>query len=124
MIYEYRLVTVEYGKQDYYTQTRIETALPILEKHGAKMVGGIYKTEIGRDACCLSYMLGFESLAHRQKVFDAISQDADFQKLNRWWANDGCFTKHIHNEILSSTEYAAGTREIPRFDDNGDLIRD
>ena len=124
MIYENRIITVEHGKEDYYIQTRIVTSLLLLEKYGAKVVGGIYKTVSGRDACCLSFMLGFERLAHREKVFNEIYEDADFQKLNQWWAKDGCFTKHIHNEILSSTEYVADSGEIPRFDENGDLIRD
>ena len=130
MIYEYRTCKVRHGFEKMFIETRVVPWLPIAEKYGAKIVGGIYQPEIGDEETHISYIMGFDSLAHREKVFASLRKDPDFLGLLKYWKIDkeaqgqyyGWTMPGFHNTILKSTEYASTKHELPKFDAKGYLV--
>ena len=105
MIYEHRICTVIMGKEDEFI-ARVNEYLPRFEKYGAKVIGGIFRTIIG-DSNEISYMLGFDDLAHHQKVWKSMAEDEDLNKMREKWAKEEFPVHNIRSKILSSTEYSS-----------------
>jgi len=110
MLYERRVYTVALGKQEQ-TIKRIEEFLALAEKYGVKVLG-IFRPVIGSENE-LSYFMIYESMAHREKVWQAFATDED---LGKWMvavreddAREG-EPRRINtvNTLLSSTEYSSG----------------
>ena len=74
MIYEHRVYTVELDKQASMVKT-IEGFCKVLEKQGVKSLG-VFHPVIG-NASELSYYLIYESMAHREQVWDSMATDED-----------------------------------------------
>ena len=104
MIYEHRIYTVIPGKTEEEI-SRITDWFPIIEKCGAKVVAGIFQTVIG-DSNELSYIIGYDDLAHRQRVFESMAEDDDMKKLAGEWAKGEPLNYNTRNKILRSTEYS------------------
>ena len=105
MIYEHRIYTVIPGKMEEDISRVIEW-FPVIEKYGAKFVAGIFQTVIG-DSNEISYIIGYDDLAHRQRVFDSLAEDDDMKKLAGEWAKREPVNYNIRNKILRSTEYSS-----------------
>ena len=78
MIYELRHYTIQQGKMNEFVQRFGEIPMKLFEKYGAKVVG-VWQTRIGPGPEVV-YILAFDDLAHREKVFDAMYQDEEFLK--------------------------------------------
>ena len=110
MLYEYRVYTVELGKQQQMIKT-IEEFIALAEKHGVKGLG-VFHPIIGSENE-LSYFLIYESMAHREKAWQAFATDP---ALGKWMAavreraerEGGSGLINTANTLLSSTEYSSG----------------
>ncbi len=105
MIYEHRIYTVIPRRAELLI-SHINEWFPVVEKYGVKVVAGIFQTVIGDDNE-ISYILGYEDLAHRQTAFESMRADEGFQKMAEEWAKDDPAAYNTRNKILSSTEYSA-----------------
>ena len=107
MIYERRVCIVQHVHEQPF-KDRVHSWLPVAEKYGAKVVCGVFQAEIGGREAEIYYILAFEDLAHRERVYKSVRQDPDFLKLRAKWDEEGHWMNDFTNEILNSTEYASG----------------
>ena len=105
MIYEHRIYTVIPRRAELLI-AHINEWFPVMEKYGVKVAAGIFQTVIG-DENEISYILGYEDLAHRERAFESMRADEVFQKMAEQWAKDEPAAYNTRHKILSSTEYAA-----------------
>lgn len=105
MIYEHRIYTVIPGMAEA-ELARVTEWFPIVEKCGGKVIAGIFQTVIG-DSNEISYMLGFNDLAHHQEVWKSMAEDEDLNKMREKWAKEEFPVHNIRSKILSSTEYSS-----------------
>jgi NIPSNAP len=80
--------------------------LKFWEKYGIQQVG-FFTTLIGDSNQSLTYLLKWESLAEREKKWDAFSQDLDWLAKRAETEVDGIIVERIENTILSPTSYSA-----------------
>ena len=100
MIYELRTYTCYSGKQAAQVEA-MEKAMPILERHGIRLVG-VWTTIIGRSEE-LVWMLEYESLADREKKWAEFHQDPELRKL----LNElGPVAQFHENKILQPTAFS------------------
>jgi hypothetical protein len=73
MIYELRVYEIESGRAPAVHQRFGEVIKPMFEKHNMRVIG-FWETVIGVTNR-LTYLLQFDDLAHREKAWDAFSND-------------------------------------------------
>ena len=83
MIYEGRFVSVIRGRDDEWKIRVLTKFLPIMEKHGGKPVGA-YQTVIGNTQDYY-IVIGFDSVTHREKVYESMGNDPEYQKIMAKW---------------------------------------
>ncbi len=105
MIYEHRIYTVIPGMAEA-ELARVTEWFPIVEKCGGTVIAGIFQTVIG-DSNEISYILGYDDLAHRQRVWQSMMEDEDMKKIRQRWAKEESCSYNIFNKVLKSTEYSA-----------------
>lgn len=105
MIYEHRIYTVRPGK-DAALMARFKEFFPIVERYGGKICGGIFYTAVG-DSSEISYILGFDNLAHLESMYESAAADEEMQGILAKWAAEEPTTVNTRNKILKSTEYAS-----------------
>jgi len=76
----------------------------LFEKHGIKNIG--YWTQDVGPSNQLFYMVGYDSLADREKNWAAFSADPDWQKARAESERDGPLTSQTHSSILQPTAYS------------------
>ncbi len=74
------------------------------KKYGMDVIG-YWTDEIGVSNR-LTYMLGYESLAHREESWRAFAADADWRKVVEESHRDGVLVRQSHNTILRPTSYS------------------
>ncbi len=102
MIYEQRFVKCIQGKEDEFIG-RARAWLAIAQKCGARVTTGIFQTIIG-DTNEFSYILEYDDLAHRERVFNAIEEDRDMKMLKETLKKEGYPVNSISNRIMKSIE--------------------
>ena len=107
MIYEHRIYTFRPGKEAALID-RFHEFFPIVERYGREICAGIFKTAIG-DSSELSYILGFDDLAHLQRVYESAAADEEMQNILARWAEEEPTTINTRNKVLNSTEYASSS---------------
>lgn len=105
MIYEHRIYTVMPHRAEALIAA-INEWFPIVEKYGVKVIAGIFQTVIGNENE-VSYILGYDDLAHRERVFQSMMEDEDFKKSHERLQKEEPLIYNTLNKILSSTEYSA-----------------
>ena len=110
MIYEHRVYTVELDKQASMIKT-IEGFCKALEKQDVKALG-VFHPVIG-DASELSYYLIYESMAHREQVWNSMYEDEDVlawykEAKERAEQEGGSGLLNEVNTLMTSTEYSSG----------------
>ena len=103
MIYEHRIYTVLPGKAEEEVD-RLTKWAPVIEKHGAKIVAGIFQTVIG-DSNQVSCIIAYNDLAHCQKVWESLVEDEEFKRQRDGWIKGGPVNSNFRRNFLSSTEY-------------------
>ncbi len=106
MIYELRTYEILPGQAAVLHERFASSVLGNFEKHGMQNVG-YWSPLIGEFSNQLIYMLGFESLAHRERAWATYQQDPDVQASRREAdEKHGPQVKRITNMLLQPTPYS------------------
>ena len=104
MIYELRVYDAVPGKLPALNDRFGRITLGYFEKHGMKVVG-FWTDEIGTSNR-LTYMLGFEDMAQRDRAWEAFRADEGRRKAFAETERDGPLVAHIQNTIMRPTPYS------------------
>lgn len=104
MIYELRIYEAMPGKLPELHDRFSKHTLGFFKKYGIRVIG-FWTEEIGTSNK-LVYMLSFESLADREKLWSAFQADVDWQRLRAETEKNGPLVSRVHNTILRPTPYS------------------
>lgn len=106
MIHELRIYECLPGKLPALNH-RFETiTLKLWERHGIRQAG-FWTTLIGENNHILYYMLAWESLAEREKKWNAFLADPDWQNARAETEKEGPIIAKLTNSILAPTAYSS-----------------
>jgi hypothetical protein len=106
MIYELRHYICAPGRLPALLK-RFETqTLGLWKKHGINQVG-FWTVQIGEGNNELHYMLAWESLAEREKKWNAFQADPEWQKARADSEKDGPILAKVNNMMLAPTAFSA-----------------
>jgi len=112
MIYEARVATVVPGMDEEFVSRVRNEYFPMVEKHGGKVIG-IFQTVIGHGNQFF-YILGFESLGHRDQVFASMRDDKEYHAIAaRWTAKPSLVDLHSTIVKEPSTPFVRSTAGAP-----------
>lgn len=104
MIHELRIYDAMPGKLPALHRRFKEITLGFFAKHGIRVVA-FWDTVVGTSNQ-LYYIVEFDSLADRERKWDAFASDPDWLKARAETERDGPLTARITNVILRPTEYS------------------
>ncbi|UYN93764.1 MAG: NIPSNAP family protein [Enhydrobacter sp.] len=106
MIYELRIYRCIPGRLPA-LQKRFETiTLKIWEKHGIKQAG-FWTTLVGESNQELIYLLAWESLADREKKWNAFQADPEWISKRAETEKDGAIVANVASQFLVPTAYSS-----------------
>jgi hypothetical protein len=105
MLYEYRRYEVSPGRKPDLDARFANLTLPLWERHGVRPVG-MFDVEVGTMTNELHYILGWESLAERERTLPAFLSDPDWVAGRAESEADGPLTMRVHNQIWRPTPYS------------------
>ena len=105
MIYELRIYRCVPGKLPELNKRFESVTLKLWEKHGFKPVG-FWTTVIGESNQDLTYLLEWQDLAERERVWAAFMSDPDWLKARAESEKNGPILARITNSILAPTAYS------------------
>jgi hypothetical protein len=103
-LYELRVYDVVPGKMPALHQRFASTTSKFFEQHGIKVVG--YWEAVVGTSNQLIYMLEWESLAHREQVWEAFVSDPGWLAARARTEQDGVLVARVTNSILRPTSYS------------------
>ncbi len=106
MLYELRTYHVTPGRLADLNRRFETVTTKIWEKHGIRQVG-FWTAVIGESANMLYYMLAWESLAEREKKWNAFATDPDWVAKRAETEKNGPLVQRLTNCILEPTSYSA-----------------
>jgi NIPSNAP len=104
MIYELRIYDAAPGKLAALNDRFANITLGYFEKHGIKSIA--YWTDVVGISGRLTYILGFEDLAHRERAWAAFAADPKRQKDFAETEKDGLLVARVENKIMRPTPYS------------------
>jgi len=104
MIYELRIYETVPGRLPDLNARFANHTLGFFKKHGIHVVG-FWTEDIGTSNQ-LVYMLGFDSLADREKKWTAFQADPGWNKVRAESEKDGPINARVRNRILRPTNYS------------------
>ena len=104
MIYELRMYEVVPGRMPAMHARFQNHTVGFFAKHGIKVIG-FWEAVVGQSNV-LNYLLAFESLAHRERVWNAFIADPDWQRVRDESQRDGPIVARVRNEIWQPTPYS------------------
>ena len=106
MIYETRVYRCVPGRLPALLK-RFETiTLKLWEKHGIKQAG-FFTTLVGESNQELTYLLAWESLAERDKKWNAFQSDPEWITARAKTEEPGAIVANVKNFILAPTSFSA-----------------
>ncbi len=105
MIHELRIYTAETGRLPELIARFRNHTTALFEKHGITNVG-YWVNSIGGRNDELWYIIGFESLAHREQAWTAFATDPDWLKVRAETEANGPLVHHLENRILTPTDFS------------------
>ena len=106
MLYELRIYECVPGKLPDLNKRFSTITLKLWEKHGIKQAG-FWTTVIGESSQTLYYMLAWESLADREKKWNAFQADPAWHKARDESEKDGFLIANINSSFLRPTAFSA-----------------
>jgi hypothetical protein len=106
MIYEQRIYSCIPGKLPALLKRFENDTLKIWDKHGIKQVG-FWTVLVGDGNNDLHYMLAWDSLADREKKWDAFQADPAWHKARDESEKDGFLIANINSSFLRPTAFSA-----------------
>jgi hypothetical protein len=104
MIYELRIYETVPGRLPALNDRFANHTLGFFKGHGIHVVG-FWTEDIGTSNQ-LVYMLGFDSLADREKKWAAFQADPDWNRVRSESERDGPINARVRNRILRPTSYS------------------
>jgi hypothetical protein len=104
MIYELRVYDAVPGKLPALNERFAKFTMRYFEKYGIKVVG-LWTDEVGATNR-LTYILAFEDMAHRDKVWTAFKSDPERIKAFAETEKDGPIVVRVTNTIMRPTAYS------------------
>ena len=106
MIYELRIYHSIPGRLPALLSRFQNQTLPLWEKHGIRQVG-FWTTLIGESSQQLTYMLAWDSLAEREKRWNAFVADPEWAAIVADSERDGQLVQNISSQLLKPTTFSA-----------------
>ena len=106
MIYELRIYKSVPGKLPALIKRFEQFTLPIWKKHGIRQAG-FWTTLIGESNLDLTYMLAWESMAEREKVWTAFMADPEWVKARAETEKDGMLIANVASSFLQPTSFSS-----------------
>ena len=105
MIHELRIYRAAPGRLPALNKRFANVTLKMWEKHGIRQVG-FWTVMIGETNHDLYYLLEWESLAEREKKWDAFQSDPEWIAARAETEKDGPIVAYFSNYILQPTAYS------------------
>ena len=105
MIYELRIYRCVPGRLPDLHKRFQSVALRMFEKHGIRPLG-FWTTLVGESNQELHYLLEWQSLAQREKIWDGFMNDAEWLSARAETEQNGPLVANITNMFLTPTEYS------------------
>ena len=105
MLYEMRIYHCVPGRLPALHKRFEESTLKLWKKHGIRQVG-FWTDLIGDSNQKLTYLLAWESLAEREKKWNAFASDPAWIAKRAESEKDGPIVAHSENSILAPTAYS------------------
>jgi len=106
MIYEMRVYRCVPGRLPALLQRFQNVTLKLWDKHGIRQAG-FWTTLIGDSNQELTYLLAWESLADREKKWNAFMADPDWISARAASEKDGAIILNASNQILQPAAFSA-----------------
>ena len=106
MIYEYRAYTCLPGRLPALLDRFRTTTLGLWEKHGIR-TAGFWTVEVGENNQVLHYLLAWESLAERERVWSVFLADPAWIKARDDSEKDGPILANIKSSFLKPTAFSS-----------------
>jgi hypothetical protein len=106
MIHELRIYECVPGKLPDLLKRFDTITLKLWEKHGIKQAG-FWTTLIGESNQRLTYMLAWESLAEREKKWNAFGADPEWLSARAQTEANGAIVARVTNEMLQPTSFSS-----------------
>ena len=105
MLYELRIYHCVPGRLPDLNKRFANITLKIWEKHAIRQAG-FWTTLIGESNHSLHYLLAWESLADREKKWDAFQADPEWHAARAETEKNGPIVARVENHILAPTPYS------------------
>ena len=106
MLYEMRVYRCLPGRLPALLKRFDTITLKIWEKHGIKQAG-FFTTLVGESNQELTYFLAWESLADREKKWNAFQADPEWHAKRAETEKDGAIVANVMNQFLIPTPYSS-----------------
>ncbi|MBI37469.1 MAG: NIPSNAP family protein [Alphaproteobacteria bacterium] len=106
MLYELRVYDCVPGRLPDLLNRFENITLDLWQKHGIKQAG-FWTTAIGESNQTLYYMLEWESLADREKKWDAFQNDEEWLRKRAETEKNGTLVASVSNSILQPTSFSS-----------------
>jgi NIPSNAP len=106
MIYELRIYRAIPGQLPALISRFQNRTLRLFEKHGIRQAG-FWTTLVGQSIQQLTYMLAWESLADREKRWNAFLADPEWATIVAETEKDGQLVQDISSEFLVPTAFSS-----------------
>jgi len=106
MIYELRVYKCVPGRLPALLNRFANTTLKIWEKHGIKQAG-FWTTVVGESSQERYYLLAWESLADREKKWNAFVVDPEWLAKRAETEKDGAIVANVSNQLLAPTAFSS-----------------
>ena|ERR1700744_1298725 len=106
MIYVLRIYSCIPGRMPALLKRFEEQTLPLWEKHGIKQAG-FWTMLVGDGSNDLYYLLAWESLADREKKWNAFQADPAWHKARAESEKDGMIIANINSSFLKPTSFSS-----------------
>ena len=106
MIYEMRIYHCVPGRLPALLKRFDTITLPLWERHGIRQAG-FWTTLVGGSNQSLTYMLAWESLAERDRIWTAFQSDPEWIAKRAETEKDGAIVANIVNELLIPTSFSS-----------------
>lgn len=106
MIYELRIYHCIPGRLPALLKRFEDGTLKLFEKHGIRQAG-FWTTVIGPSNNDLHYMLAWESMAERERKWNAFGADPEWTKLRVESERDGAIVQTLSSQFLAPTAFSS-----------------
>ena len=106
MIYELRIYHCVTGRLPALLKRFDTVTLKLWERHGIRQAG-FWTVGIGESNQDLYYMLAWESLAEREKKWEAFASDPEWHEKRAESEKDGPIVATLSNQILLPTSFSS-----------------